>query len=188
MSDKLKAIETIYKGYKFRSRLEARWAVFFDALNISWEYEKEGYDLDGIYYLPDFWLPSYQYWFEIKGQTPTDEEKFKCKKLNFLSEYPVVLAVGEPHLNENIVYSCDMNGSGGGYGEWLNARWFFCPNCAVFDFGIDPTGRATICTYSWKHVGLCECLSEHRIGNFPALIAAYNAAKQSRFEFGQSGN
>jgi hypothetical protein len=25
-----KAIETHYKGYRFRSRLEARWAVFFD--------------------------------------------------------------------------------------------------------------------------------------------------------------
>ena len=29
MSD-IKAIETYYKGYRFRSRLEARWAVFFD--------------------------------------------------------------------------------------------------------------------------------------------------------------
>jgi hypothetical protein len=41
----IKAIETIYKGYRFRSRLEARWAVFFDALEIDWEYEKEGYVL-----------------------------------------------------------------------------------------------------------------------------------------------
>ena len=28
----IKAIETVYNGYRFRSRLEARWAVFFDAL------------------------------------------------------------------------------------------------------------------------------------------------------------
>lgn len=40
-----KAIQTVYKGYKFRSRLEARWAVFFDALGITWQYEKEGYEL-----------------------------------------------------------------------------------------------------------------------------------------------
>lgn len=26
------AIQTEYNGYLFRSRLEARWAVFFDAL------------------------------------------------------------------------------------------------------------------------------------------------------------
>lgn len=29
----VKAIDTVYKGYRFRSRLEARWAVFFDALD-----------------------------------------------------------------------------------------------------------------------------------------------------------
>lgn len=45
----IKAIETSYKGYRFRSRLEARWAVFFDALGIEWEYEKEGYDLADAY-------------------------------------------------------------------------------------------------------------------------------------------
>lgn len=43
----IQAIETVYKGYHFRSRLEARWAVFFDTLGIEWEYEKEGYDLRG---------------------------------------------------------------------------------------------------------------------------------------------
>ena len=28
----IQVIETAYKGYRFRSRLEARWAVFFDAI------------------------------------------------------------------------------------------------------------------------------------------------------------
>ena len=50
-----KAIETRYKGYRFRSRLEARWAVFFDAINLEWEYEPEGFELPGgERYLPDF--------------------------------------------------------------------------------------------------------------------------------------
>jgi len=40
----LKAIDTKYKGYKFRSRLEARWAVYFDAIGLEWEYEKEGFE------------------------------------------------------------------------------------------------------------------------------------------------
>lgn len=35
----IKPIQTRYKGYHFRSRLEARWAVFFDALGIAWKYE-----------------------------------------------------------------------------------------------------------------------------------------------------
>jgi hypothetical protein len=58
----IKPIDTLYKGYLFRSRLEARWAKFFDALGIQWEYEKEGYDLgDAGWYLPDFWLPQVEY-------------------------------------------------------------------------------------------------------------------------------
>lgn len=36
------AIQTEYNGYLFRSRLEARWAVFFDAMGIEYEYEPEG--------------------------------------------------------------------------------------------------------------------------------------------------
>lgn len=40
MSD-IKPIETIYNGYRFRSRLEARWAVFFDALGVEYQYEPE---------------------------------------------------------------------------------------------------------------------------------------------------
>lgn len=52
----IKPIETSYKGYRFRSRLEARWAVFFDACGVKWEYEPEGFSNDGVYYLPDFLL------------------------------------------------------------------------------------------------------------------------------------
>lgn len=42
----MKAIVTEYGGYKFRSRLEARWTVFLDAVREPWEYEVEGYDVD----------------------------------------------------------------------------------------------------------------------------------------------
>lgn len=60
MTQKIQAIPTRYKGYFFRSRLEARWAVFFDELKIEWVYEPEGYILsNGVKYLPDFWLPRF---------------------------------------------------------------------------------------------------------------------------------
>ena len=79
------AIPTEYKGYRFRSRLEARWAVFFDACRVKWEYEPEGFALpNGQYYLPDFLLhgcdgrsPSDLY-VEVKGKmTETDAEKIR---------------------------------------------------------------------------------------------------------------
>jgi hypothetical protein len=61
------AIETEYRDTRFRSRLEARWAVFFDELGIPWEYESEGYELLNGRYLPDFWLPEQGAFWEIKG-------------------------------------------------------------------------------------------------------------------------
>jgi hypothetical protein len=79
----IRAIETKYNGYRFRSRLEARWAVFFDTLGIPWQYEKEGYDLgpDGLY-LPDFWFPApHSFWAAVKPETPTEEEHRKGRAL-----------------------------------------------------------------------------------------------------------
>lgn len=65
----IKPIETYYNGYRFRSRLEARWAVFFDALGVKYEYEPEGFQLsDGSAYLPDFYLPAFNYFIEVKGK------------------------------------------------------------------------------------------------------------------------
>jgi hypothetical protein len=78
----LQAIPTTYKGYRMRSRLEARWATFFDALGIRWEYEREGYNLgEGIFYLPDFWFTDYEMWAEVKPKEFTKEEREKCKRL-----------------------------------------------------------------------------------------------------------
>jgi hypothetical protein len=44
----IKPIETRYRGYRFRSRLEARWAVFFDVAGVAWQYEPEGFDLTNV--------------------------------------------------------------------------------------------------------------------------------------------
>ena len=36
----IKAIDTFYNDHLFRSRLEARWAVFFDAMKLPFRYER----------------------------------------------------------------------------------------------------------------------------------------------------
>lgn len=46
----MNAIPTKYAGVQFRSRLEARWAAFFDLCGWKWDYEP--IDLEG--YIPDF--------------------------------------------------------------------------------------------------------------------------------------
>lgn len=77
----IRPVETIYNGYRFRSRIEARWAVFFDAIGCAYEYEPEGFDLgDGYYYLPDFYLPEHDVWVEIKGKQLTEEERQKIER------------------------------------------------------------------------------------------------------------
>jgi hypothetical protein len=66
-SSKIKAIETKYDGHHFRSRLEARWAVFFNTNNIVYSYEPEGFNLGALgSYLPDFYLPELNLWVETK--------------------------------------------------------------------------------------------------------------------------
>ena len=68
----LKAIETKYKGYRFRSRLEARWAVFFEEHGARWEFEQEGFELPLGRYLPDFYLPGRRTFVEVKpGPRPS---------------------------------------------------------------------------------------------------------------------
>ncbi len=69
----LTPIETEYKGYLFRSRLEARWAYYFDLCGIRWQYEVEGFMLsDGQRYLPDFWLPDFNQFVEVKPDSGED--------------------------------------------------------------------------------------------------------------------
>lgn len=68
----IQPIETRYAGCRFRSRLEARWAVFFDHLDIRWQYEPEGFIVpvpggEATPYLPDFHLPDCGTWIEVKG-------------------------------------------------------------------------------------------------------------------------
>lgn len=83
----IKAIETIYNGYRFRSRLEARWAVVFDALGIEWVYEPEGLDLGKLgWYLPDFYLPGEKWFVEVKGLLENDEQGIK--RARYLDNYP----------------------------------------------------------------------------------------------------
>lgn len=82
--NQIKAIQTAYKGYHFRSRLEARWAVFFDALGVKYQYEPQGFEIvspdnenEMVRYLPDFYLPQSGTWVEVKGGKIS--EKDACK-------------------------------------------------------------------------------------------------------------
>lgn len=88
------ALQTRHSGYLFRSRQESRTAVLLESLGVQYEYERQGYDLGRAgWYLPDFWLPDYNAWIEVKGAIPTTEERYRAKGLAALS-YPVYIIYG----------------------------------------------------------------------------------------------
>lgn len=103
MTNTIKAIETQYKGHRFRSRLEARWAVFFDTLGVKWEYEPEGYDLGKVgWYLPDFYFPEVRWHGEVKPDAPI--AKSDIAKMEYFDNYPpknslgLIYIIGHPDI------------------------------------------------------------------------------------------
>jgi len=56
-----------YRGIAFRSTWEVRAAQYLDTKGIAWEYEKHRFDLGECTYLPDFYLPETQVFWEVKG-------------------------------------------------------------------------------------------------------------------------
>jgi hypothetical protein len=94
----IKAIPTVYKGIEFRSKLEAQWAATLDVLEVPWLYEVEGYQLsDGTRYLPDFYLPDSDQFFEVKG-VMTDKDMHKIEQLSKDSGKDVVIGYPDGHV------------------------------------------------------------------------------------------
>ena len=115
----INAIPTEYKGYKFRSRLEARWAVFFDACGVRWEYEPEGLILsDGTYYLPDFYLSDFHCFFEVKHNSVVgDEAEEAMSKISdgyHNDTWAGILCFGDPMDDDMWIFCQETDDSGGG--------------------------------------------------------------------------
>ena len=100
----MKAIQTTYKDYLFRSRLEARWAVFFDEIGIKWEYEYEGYTDGKTYYLPDFYFPDYELHGEIKPIGHDDKDLNKW----LMFDKPLIILEGMPHAKPSRIFNLDI--------------------------------------------------------------------------------
>lgn len=91
----IKAIETWYAHCRFRSKLEARFAVLFDHLDWPWQYEPQGWHLgNDECYLPDFWLPTLNAYLEVKGMWDHTVRKAQRFAQAEIEEHAVYLAVG----------------------------------------------------------------------------------------------
>jgi hypothetical protein len=186
----IKAIETTYNGHKFRSRTEARWAIFFENLGIPYEYEKEGYDLDGVWYLPDFWIPFWGCYIEIKGAAPTREEIGKCIALSVKSNRPVYIIYGVPTPSGHSIISIGKDGS---LGEKDLTPARFCPELVLV--WVDGRGGEFACS-SIGHPSVAEYMADnprHECADRWPIVRdkieqAFAAATSARFEHGQNGS
>lgn len=97
MSDGAKPIQTRYGGRLFRSRLEARYAVFFDGIKLAWEYEPEGFEFpSGERYLPDFYFKQIRMWGEVKPDFQTFEAENKAAAFVVATGYSALFLDGPP--------------------------------------------------------------------------------------------
>lgn len=193
----LKAIETEYKGYRFRSRLEARWAVFFDVCHVRWEYEPEGYVLpNGQYYLPDFLLHGVEgraagdLYVEVKGKmTEFDAEKIYSFSGRDIAkkgiENPILVVAGIPEGNsiDEIEDFCQEWGYSG-FPEFEHGPFPFNFETIDGDYfvahpGINRNGRFQLFgddnSYTWER-------------NDTATERAFRVARRARFEHGEMPN
>lgn len=186
----IKAIETVYKGYRFRSRLEARWAVFFDALGIEWEYEHEGYDLGALgWYLPDFWLPNLGFYLEVKGPKPTEKELAKCEALRD-GDIAIALFHGVPGAHHGYFWchACDDSG-GGPYDSEDGVRWITFQGKYCLQALGDSRERVFCSNVGMSvSVSFINCFepSEMTFG-FLVIEHAYSMARSARFGKGSRG-
>jgi hypothetical protein len=100
-TQRITAIPTTYKGITFRSRTEARWSIFFTVMGIEWEYEPEGLELEnGARYLPDFYLPRFGWWVEVKPTGEILQQERKAITFCIEAGLALLLLVGGPDCKE----------------------------------------------------------------------------------------
>jgi hypothetical protein len=161
-----KAIETHYAGCRFRSRLEARWAVVFDHLMIPWQYEPQGYELPSGRYLPDFRAESTKgnpYFIEIKGPMPDAREFQVASEINLLVA-PLVILQGDLPRRRGEGTAWVFQQTGKNQYDWVMTD----PEKALIWGALGPKGHP-------GEIGM-ELWNE-----------AVTAGRSARFEHGESG-
>lgn len=194
----MKPIETRYSGYRFRSRLEARWAVFFDAMAWAWRYEADTYNVPGIgWYLPDFVLDDGpRGLYEIKPVMPSEDELLRAEAVG------ATILVGEPFAVPSddwpfsgvfsyIGIEClpdepEYTGDGRVFCEcrYCSSTWWM-GGAAGHEFLVSSGNDVRDAS---AHVSGC-CACNDKIDDramAPSLLAAYQLARSARFENGDT--
>jgi len=185
------AISTEYGSDLFRSRLEARWAIFFNELEIKFKYEPVRFELPSGSYLPDFWLPDQELWIEVKPKhiwegldlcaelaQETGCRVYFCNTgiLQRMPEdwkmyHPAVLVGLEPKM----LFGCTEGEEGRGMRFDFPYLWCECTGCGTLDVQfMGWAGRNS-------HSSGCCGFSYGKAWYTPRLEAAYRKARYTTF-------
>jgi hypothetical protein len=209
----IKPIETRYAGCRFRSRLEARYAIWFERLGIDWLYEPEGFEVGPRArrraYLPDFYLPQLRLWVEVKGHEAAFDRTLLLDAADVTHGLPV--ALGEADADQGLIKlrvlllgpvpSLPRLHTSIASFRGVLARQSVTPFCLLPDSGDHPEFES-----EHRHVFTpvlgplrvgVEC-DEHTLFNgalkaklfgfhCPKIKSAYMAARSARFEHGEQG-
>lgn len=167
---KIKAVPTSYNGMRFDSRTEAFWAVLFDQLKIPYIHEPEGFIFsDGTKYLPDFYLPDQNAFFECKG-VMSDKDLHKIEMLIKESGRPVIVGYTDFTFEacDDYYYGGDIPGGELPYerADKASSVLVKCPACGKYYFS------ATNGYYG------CQCCNAYD-GDHYFLILWYGDEKQN---------
>jgi hypothetical protein len=96
-----------YKNINMRSSWEIQFAYFLDCSNIKWKYEPKAFELTidskKRFYIPDFYLPEFDCWIEIKGWfKPQAKKKMKI----FKKKYSVNIKIFDGKILNQIGVIC----------------------------------------------------------------------------------
>ena len=118
-------VPTTYRGVNMRSRTEAHWASFFDALDLPWTYEP----FDGAGYLPDFLIRSpRELLVEVKPATSPDDCRQHLPKIlrgiGDLWRHDILIAGTDPWSCLYLDFLHDAT-------DWhaSGVQWIICGSC-----------------------------------------------------------
>ncbi len=180
------SMPTKWNGITFRSRLEARWAVFFDSLkpSIEYLYEPELIQTPWGPYLPDFYLPAINTFWIVKGQPI---EKDEIEKVFWIGERGFGVCIHEGQIPIGLDHEyMDHRSAAGGYlfhgyvdedsngANWDNTAVFCqCHQCGKY--GVEFDGRTDrIC----RHEGH----GDKGYGDTKNIRNALDLARNHRFD------
>ena len=141
IKNQIPAIETEYRGVLFRSRLEAKWASFFDLVGWPWQYEP--LDLKG--YIPDFILtmPKGPIIVEVKPELYLEELIQYAPKIqdSGWKHESLIVGTGPFNIQTGRASLGMLDERGKGYPDadpdahwWSNAVFHKCTNCGHYSF------------------------------------------------------